>query len=90
MDIVDVGFYPSVLSSSLHALGATRALETSLATALQQARPRTSFEGRGFYLKRLSQSSAFETPRYHRRHRRTTGGSKGPSRISDDFTLMVT
>src|SRR5580692_4691156 len=24
------------------------------------------------------------------RHRRTTGGSRAPSRISDDFTLMVT
>jgi hypothetical protein len=63
MDIVDVEFYPSALSSSV-----TRPVPPGRwnepATTLQHARPRTPFRGPRLLLKRLSQSSAFETPGY--------------------------
>ena len=57
------------------------------ATALQHARQPNFYnaEKLATLVKRLSQSSAFQSPRNQARHRQTNGGSKAPSRISNDL-----
>ena len=90
MDIVDGGFYPSVLSSFFsarcHPDSARLEAEhrNDLATALQQVRPRISFEDPQLLLERLSQSSAFESPRYQR------GTAEPPAAARDLPGLVMT
>lgn len=59
--------------------------ENDSATALQRHRPQNFQKSKilQLLLKRLSQSTAFEAPRYQRKAPPDLGGSSGPSRISD-------
>lgn len=102
MDIVDFGIYASVLSSFSPARcqpssgrphsGFPDGDRTSKRPChcLAASSPASPFREAQLLLERLSQSAAFRTPGYQPGTARTTGGSREPSRISDDFTPEVT
>jgi hypothetical protein len=83
MDIVDVGFYPSALSSFFNVPGAIRAQKRPR-HCLAASSPSLLFRGAQLLLKRLSQSSAFETPDYH------SGTAEPPAAAADLPGLVMT
>jgi len=90
MDVIDVGFSPSALSSSF-ACPVPSGHSNELATALQHARPHSSPKrGARLLLERLSQSSAFEAPRYQRGTAEPPAAAENLPGLVMPSALMVT